>query len=322
MNIKLWFAENKTVASLVGGFVVITLLLGYLTWSAWDDYSTVGADYAAKSSKLADLAKHKPFPDQTNLKKLTETLGQQRLDLDKLRKELERYRVAPAIDLENTKPQDQPQQFQDALRKQVTDVQSEASSSGSTLPSPFYLGFEEYENRVPDPEETPALAKQLTLLAWIAKDLVDQKGVVVTEFSRVSADAAAKKEATTGKKPSPSQPGMKKPEAPTAYQSVGTAKVSFHCSQPAFRGLIKDLMSGRYFVVIENIQIQNSSQEPPRKGGQAGSPETPTEAGAGASQRLSIIVGQETVNVSMTLRGIDFPNTPAPKETVRGAATK
>jgi len=322
MNIKLWFAENKTVASLVGGFVVITLILGYLTWSAWDDYSTVGADYAAKSSKLAELAKHKPFPDQTNLRKLTETLGQQQLDLDKLRMELERYRIAPAIDLENTKPQDQPQQFQDALRKQVTDIQSEASSSGSTLPSPFYLGFEEYENRVPDPEETPALAKQLTLLAWIAKHLVDQKGVVVTEFSRVSADAAAKKEAATGKKPLPPQLGMKKPEAPTAYQSVGTAKVSFHCSQPAFRGLIKDLMSGRYFVVIENIQIQNSSQEPPRKGGQAGTPETPTEAGAGASQRLSIIVGQETVNVSMTLRGIDFPNTPAPKETTRGAATK
>jgi hypothetical protein len=322
MNIKLWFAENKTMASLLGGFVVITLLLGYLTWSAWDDYATVGADYATKSSKLAELAKHKPFPDQTNLRKLTETLGQQQLDLGKLKKELDRYRIAPAIDLENTKPQDQPQQFQDALRKEVTAVQSEASTSGSTLPSPFYLGFEEYENRVPDPEETPALAKQLTLLAWIAKDLVDQKGVVVTEFSRVSADSASKKEVTNGKKASQPQPGIKKPEAPTAYQSVGTAKVSFHCSQPAFRGLIKDLMSGRYFVVIENVQIQNSSQEPPRKGAQAGTPETPPEAGAGSSQRLSIVVGQETVNVSMTLRGIDFPNTPAPNETGRGAATK
>jgi len=322
MNIKFWFAENKTIASLVGGFVVITLILGYLTWSAWDDYSTVGADYAAKSSKLADLEKHNPFPSQTNLNKLTEIFTQQQSGLEKLKLELNHFKIPPAIDLENTKPQNQPQQFQDALRKLVTDVQSEASSSGSTLPSPFYLGFEEYENRVPDPEETPALAKQLTLLAWIAKDLVDQKGVVVTEFSRVSAQAAAKKEATIGKKALPPQPEMKKPEAPTAYQSVATIKVSFHCNQSAFRGLIRDLMGAPYFVVIENIQIQNSSPEPPRKGATAGSPETPTEANADASQRLPIVVGQEMVNVSMTLRGIDFPNTPTPKEKVSGAATK
>jgi len=123
MNIKAIFLENKAASSLALTFVLGTAILGYLTWSAWDNYGSATADYSSKASTLDQLSHKEVFPSDSNLKKISETLSDNQANLDKLRKALEAFHVATFGEFDKIKPQDQPQYFQDTLRSEVTAIQ-------------------------------------------------------------------------------------------------------------------------------------------------------------------------------------------------------
>ena len=320
MNIKTWISENKTAAILgvcfLGGFAA----LGWLAWSAWGEFDATKAEYDGKLAQFAKFAAQKPFPNAANLKKTGDALNQSRSDLDSLQKQLEQCRIPPFGDLEKTKPQEQPQSFQDALRKEVTRIKGLATSAGSTLPPSFYLGMEEYENKLPQPEEAIPLARQLTVLNRLATTLVSQKGIIVSEFSRFRPDSGVKKDPATLKKPGAPPVAGKKSDSDEPYETIGITRMTFRCSQTSLREIVNALSSGPYFQVIDSIQIQNSSTEPPRREAPAQTSAQPSTQSTETSatnepviQRLPIVVGRETLTVTIKVRALDFPkqNSPA-----------
>lgn len=291
------------MASLVTIFIVLTALIGWLAYSAWDDYGNAFVEYTDKSSQLGKLSQQKPFPNKSNLTKLDQALSRQKSELGLLVKELQRYTVPAYGELVKAKPQDRPQQFQDALRKEVTRIKSLATGSGATLPPGFYLGMEEFENKPPSVEESLNLAKQLTILNWLADNLVAKKGIIIAEFSRMGSDATpsgVKKES------------VRKPVAASAtkttipYETISTIRISFRGNQNSFRELINTVSSAPYFLLIEGIQVQNSSGEPPLRNVTTQAPE-PNTTGIDTTQRLPIVVGRELLNVSMKIRALEFP---------------
>jgi hypothetical protein len=300
MNIKSFFLENKAASSLGVTLVFGTVVLGYLTWSAWDNYGTVTADYNSKAAELDHLSHKEIFPSASNLKKLSQTLSQNQDNLNKLRNAFQSYHISSFGALDKTKPQDQPQYFQDALRDEVTAVKSLATASGSTLPPTFYLGLDEYENRLPQPEQMPILSKQLTVLDWLGKSIGSLKGIIVADFSRVPTDA--------GKPSSGAQKASLKTPATTAlpYDSLGSIRITLRCGQTEFRDLINTISSAPYFLIIEEIKVQNSAGEPPLRDASPTTDSAPSD-GSAPTQRLPIIVGRETLNVSLKIRIIDFP---------------
>ena len=298
MNIKSWISENKTASSLLIAFVILSTGLGYLAWSAWDDYDVATVEYTAKAKELDTLSHNTIFPSASNLKKLLQTLGQDQTNLDNLKKALQTYRIPAFGEIDKVKQQDQPQFFQDALRAQVTAIKSLASSLGSTLPPTFYLGMDEYENRLPQPDQLQLISRQLTVLSWVAKSVVSQKGVIVADFARIAPESskslpAKKKAASTGSESN-------------AFESLGSTRITLRCGQGAFRELINTLSTAPYFLVIEDIKVQNSVGEPPRRDATpAASEQTPD--GSSAIQRLPIVVGRESLNVLLKIRTLDFP---------------
>ncbi|MCX6959168.1 MAG: Amuc_1100 family pilus-like protein [Verrucomicrobia bacterium] len=314
-KITTWLAENKIMASLVAVFIVSTALLGWLAYTAWDDYGIAFAEYTEKSSQLAKLSQQKPFPNKANLTKLEKTVAQQKSELKTLVNELQRYTVPAFGNLGKVKLQDRPQQFQDALRNEVTRIKTLAANSGATLPPGFYLGMEEYENKPPGVEESLNLAKQLTVLSWLGDTLATKKGLIIAEFSRPGTETAAsgskresaRKAAAAAPTPNPTSP----------YETISNMRVSFRSNQSSlrelnkssFRELINSLSSAPYFLLIEDIQLQNSSGEPPRRNAAPQAAE-PTPIGGDAVQRLPIVVGRELLNVSMKARALEFPNSP------------
>lgn len=68
---------------------------------------------------------------------------------------------------------------------------------------------------------------------------------------------------------------------------------------------MNSIASAPYFLVIENLQLQNSVAEPPRRDTSSEAPQSPTD-GQSTAQRLPIIVGREQVNVSMKIRFLEF----------------
>ena len=297
-----WYSENRIAATLVTVLILATGVLGWLVFTAWDEYNTATAEYAANSSELTKLSQQKPFPSKENSKKLAELIAREQSDLEKLTKRLQRYSVTTFGDIEKVKPQDRPQRFQDALRTEVTKIKSLAAEAEATLPPGFYLGMEEYENKPPAGEEVINLSKQLTVLSWIAQTLVSQKGLILAEFARGQAESTMKKE---GGRKAPT--AAITPKGDTPYEAIGTARISLRCTQGSFRDLINSISSAPYFLIIEGMQIQNSSGEPPRREMATNQTTEPPQEGATPVQRLPIVVGRELLNVSLKIRAVEFP---------------
>jgi hypothetical protein len=314
MNIKAIFLENKAASSLALTFVLGTAVLGYLTWSAWDNYGSATADYSSKASTLDQLSHKEVFPSDSNLKKISETLSDNQANLDKLRKALEAFHVATFGEFDKIKPQDQPQYFQDTLRSEVTAIRTLATTSGATLPPTFYLGLDDYENHLPQPEQLPLLSRQLTVLEWLGKSISGLKGAIVADFSLIPTDKGKQGAAPGSQRRGPNAPSATTPEAGLPYETLGSMRITLRCDQGEFRDLINALSAAPYFLVIEDIKIQNSSGEPPMRDTAPAAPDQPSADGSQPAQRLPIIVGRETINVYLKIRMIDFPSTPNPSK--------
>lgn len=307
-TITTWISENKLPASFAAAFLLCTGGACWFAFLAWEGYQSASQAYAGSVAKLTKLNQQNPFPSQANLVKFQANLDREQSEVDNLAKSLQAFRIPPFHDLDNAKPQDRPQLLQDGLRTQVTMVKTSAASKGVTLPPGFYLGMEEYENRLPSPDEVMTLAKQLTVLDWIAGKLTSRDGLILSEFTR-TLPSPASKTADTGKKPTAPA------DAPSrnVYESIGGIRMSFRCDQSALRELINSISSAPYFLVIETLQLQNSVAEPPRREASSQIAPSSGEEQTGV-QRLPIIVGREQINVSMKVRFLEFNGAQAPQK--------
>jgi hypothetical protein len=305
-DFKFWVSTNKVPAAGGAAFLILFLLLGWLCFSSWSVLSEKLDTYSKTRTELESLYKQKPFPDQANLLKLQDAVTKESSSLETLRKQLSKYQVRAVGDLSRLvkdKPQDSPQYFQDKLRERVNALKNAAAASNTKVYPGFYLGMERYENGLPLPDETLALGRQLTVLNWIAEKIVSQKGTELNEFVRPVSDNPAKNDIPPGVK-QPTNGAAKPLQQEPVAELLGTVKIAMQTTQSGFRELVNDLSSAPYFLVIDSMLVLNSSQEPPRKDSL---PETSPADGTNAVQRLPIIVGRETLNVSLRIRMLDFP---------------
>jgi hypothetical protein len=295
-----WLKDNSLAACLIGVVVVGTLALGILSYFAWDDYSTAFSEYTSKAGQLLKLSQQKPFPSEANLRALESIFATEQSSLQPLVGQLQKYEVPPFADIANAKPQDRPQRFQDALRNEVTRIKNLAASTGANLPPGFYLGLEEYENRLPTQEDVQLLAKQLTVMSWLVELLACHKDLILSEFSRVTSESPLKKESL--KKPAPAKEIL-------PYEVTSGIKLGFRCNQGSLREIVNSVSAAPYFLMIDQLLVHNTSTEPPRRDSQQ--PTTPPSPADGTAvvQRLPIVVGRELLNVSMRLRGLEFTST-------------
>jgi len=311
-----WFANNKLAASLLAPLILGSLILGFLAYQAWNDYGAAYADYTSKAAQLMKFSQDKPFPSQDNLAKLESSISTEQSQLESLNKDLQKYRIPSFADIATAKPQDRPQRFQDALRNEVTRIKSLATSSGVTLPQGFYLGLDDYENRLPSQDDVQLLAKQLTVLSWLGELLANHKDLIISEFSGPVSETLAKKDSSKKASPAVTQ------KVSLPYETSCQIKVSFRCNQGSFREIVNAVSTAPYFLIIDQLLVQNTSGEPPRR-------DTPPPVAAPAPdgstpvQRLPIIVGRELLDISLKLRSLEFPDqTPsaATKSQIKSAA--
>jgi hypothetical protein len=167
--------------------------------------------------------------------------------------------------------------------------------------------MEDYENRLPSPEDTVELAKQLTVFNWVCEQLISHSGLIVAEFSK-TATATTTPASKTDRKPQPATPATKA----VPYGNPANLKVSFRCNQGSLRDIINAFSKAPYFLVIDNLQLQNTVTEPPRRDNAQHQPiqaaANPTVDGQTTPvQRIPIVVGREEINVSLRMRILDFP---------------
>ena len=303
-KISTWFSENKLAASFGGGFLICALAVGWLASASWDDYAVSSQAYSDAVGKLNKLNHQNPFPNESNLSALRSSVSRQQTALDQLTKSLRSFKIAEMPAIADAKPQDKPLKFQDALRAEVTKLKTLSSEKGSGLPQGFYLGFEEYESKLPTPDDVTTLSKQLSAMAWVAENLAGKSGLIVGDFSRVQATNSVKLESP--KKPTPAAPSPSQSKGKTILEPIGSFWVSFRCDQSSFREFLKSLTIAPYFLIPAELQLKNSVTEPPKRDAgndqASAAPQDPQ-----AAQHLPIVVGREQVNVTMKIRIMEYP---------------
>ena len=316
-----WFTDNKLAGSLAVIFLLLLSGTGWWTYQSWDEYAVATQGYEEAAAKLSKLNKQSPFPNDSNKAKLEDNLKKERQNLATLEKALQAYNAPSFANLEQAKPQDRPQLFQDALRAQVTKIKSLAASRGATLPPGFYLGMEEFENRLPSSEEVLQLSRQLSAVNWLAENLSSNSGLIVAEFTRTQTTSTAKKDGVKKSPVTPAAQGAGSGPTPT-HATLGTIQTSFRCDQHTLNELVNAISAAPYFFILEGFQLQNTSPEPPHR--DIGTGSATTDARPGDSQaaihKLPIVVGREQLNFSMKLKVLEFPIQQDPDPTPQSKA--
>jgi len=309
-NLKTWFAENKTSAIFATLFLTLSCLAGWFAYGSWDDYSTSVQSYTEAMAKLEKLAKQTPPPTKSNLAILEKSINADQAGLNDLLNVLGQYRIPAFRGIDKAKQQDAPQLLQDALRAQVTKLKTIAGTTGATIPSGFYLAFEEYENRLPSPEDAISLAKQLTVLNWISEQLISHSGLIIAEFSKITAITTPNSAKNDRK---PLSPAAATKPTPAPYENIASLRVSFRSDQGSLREILNAFSKAPYFMVIDSMQLQNTVTEPPRRDSvQHQTTQVPSQSTSdgqtNAVQRIPIVVGREEINASLRIRILDFPD--------------
>lgn len=256
-SFKSWLEENRLPALSLLVFLIMAGALGWFVYGAWDDYAAALAERNAASSKLNLLLNQNPHPSEQNLLSVSKAVDADRAALDALLGKLFSYRIPSFAHLDEAKPQDAPRLFQDALRAEVTKERAAADNTGVRYSPTFYLGLEEFENRLPQTSEIDSLSRQLSVYSWLAQKIFSHRDLVLLEFAKETI-VPPLKSLPLSKKPNGTAKADTKP-----WMTLGTVKVTLECDQGSFRDLLNTVSQAPYFLIIDSLQLQNTAKSPP-----------------------------------------------------------
>jgi hypothetical protein len=297
-----WIKANKFLTGFFAVMLVGIGVLGYFLFSANSTFDAADETYHDKANELNRL-RHLPlYPNAKNLKAL-EAQKTEAADLvAKFQAQLGTREFA-ADDIT-------PQQFQDRLKDQVTKTVQKAADAHMELPKDkFYLGFDPYESRPPEPEAVGPLTRQLKAIQWVMDRLIEAKVAQLTSFTRVPLpEEKSLTSASSGRKQDRQERGGKE------LVSKFPVDIELLARQKSVADALDAIVgaSAPQFYIPRVVRIRNQKTKGPERvpgGSAAGAPGQPATP-------LGYIVGEELVEASIRLEIVEF----APPQ--EGAALK
>jgi hypothetical protein len=297
---KVWFQQNRALATLLIVFGICALFAGvllYWRWATWRDARQTFDQAAAERNRLERLD---PFPNDTNYRKLQSYLDRYSAALDKFKDELKNG-VVPAPPLA-------PNEFQSRLRQAAVATVNRAQANNVKLPGKFQLGFDEFAMSLPDTAVAPLLGQELSQIQMLINILLDAKVDGLTSFHR----APLPEERAPSLTPKPSPAAGRKvaatktsTPAPTLLQR-NVVDLTFKATPSAARKVLNEITnsSGQFFI-IRTLYVHNEKDKGPARQRTGGPAPTETQqttpAQPGATGPLNFIVGNEHIEVSATI---------------------
>jgi len=298
---KLWFQQNRALATLLIAFGICALFAGillYWRWATWSDARQTFDQAAAEKSRLDRLD---PFPNDANYRKLQGYLDRYNTALDKFKDELKKE-IVPAPPLA-------PNEFQSRLRQATVATLNRAQTNSVKLPDKFQLGFDEFAMALPETAAAPLLGQELSQIQMLINILLDAKVDSVTSFRR----APLPEEHAASSTPTPSPVAgrtavpSKTATPPPVLLKRNIVDLTFRATPAAARKVLNEIVnsSGQFFIV-RTLYVHNEKDKGPSRQ-RTGEP-APAEPAAqpGAAVPLNFIVGNEHIEVSATIEMVRF----------------
>ena len=304
-----WIKANKFLAGFFAVMLVGIGVLGYFLVSASSDYDTADENYRAKADELNRL-RHLPlYPNTKNLK----VLEAQKSEAAKMVADFQAQLATRQFSADEITPQE----FQDRLKKAVTEIVAKAGAANMELPkdNKFYLGFDPYETRPPEVDAVGPLTKQLKAIQWILETLIDAKVTKLTSLTRNPLPEEKSLAGAAGSRRQDRQERNTKDlvaKFPVDLELVARQK-SLAETLDAIVGV-----SARQFFIPRVVRIKNQRPKGPDRvaaGAPAGAPGQPAVP-------LGYIVGEEQLEVSMRLEIVQFAPPAEEAESSKPKASK
>ncbi|MBE2179699.1 MAG: hypothetical protein IAE97_04445 [Chthoniobacterales bacterium] len=279
-----WFKANPFIGGLAVATAALVLVAGYLLLETQARYSEQATLFEGQKATLEQLQRNKPFPNEANVRAM-------QAEHDEALEILKQIGETVRVDAPATTPQG----FQDVLRSKVSDITANAQKNGVTLGDNFYLGFEEYETKLPSAEAAPQLALQLASIHNVASILIDSKVRGINSIHRMAL------------------PGESTPESPgrgTRTRGSGNSElpdlrlapfeVNFEADQSHFHMAFNRILEAKPSIFVRLVGVTNSSPQPPKKDGEEDVPASDQPS----QSVIRPVVGQEHLIINLQLASI------------------
>jgi hypothetical protein len=288
-----WFKENPLIAAIALTALLGTIGSGFLLMHEIDQHNSAVGELTIASDKLRTLQKMDPYPDADNLESIEVSVN----DYSKAIADFTKHLNALEVPLNK---EINPQEFQDGLREAVNKLQSEAHKNNVSLPEKFFFGFEAYQSQLPTQDEVKELHREFLAIEGLLSAIIP---LGISSIDTLVRNQDSESIALI-------QNPKIEPTEPVKFKSFTLA---FTASQ---NSLIKafDKIPGSddspRFLVLRNLTIENTSPTAPKKT----SPDRPGDPSPNsynlkpaASEKLPLILGNESVKATMLFEVPDFP---------------
>ncbi len=324
-----WAKENKFLTGFIAVMVIGVGALGFKVFSASGALEEAESQYNTKSAAYNRLRNLDPFPSRKNL----EAFEVQKAEAAQVINAFQTDLAKKEFPLEPMTPE----QFQDVLKKAVTEIRTKAAASNVTLPKDkFYLGFNPYETAPPNKDATPALGRQLKAIEWVTQQILGARIVELKDLKRAELPeekgkggaGAANRPPDRGARPGTERGGDRagrggRPELVTNH----SFEIIFVTKQPQLANILNTIISpsAPQFYIPRAVRVTNQNPKgPPRVVENAPPPVpeaapapvdpnappaaaavVPAPATAGVGD-INYIVGEELIEVALKLEIVDF----------------
>jgi len=300
-----WIKANKFLTGFFAVMLVGIGVLGYFLFSASSAFDAADENYQQKAGELHRLRTLPLYPNPKNLKAL-EAQKDEAAQLVAGFQEKLTTRDFKADEIT-------PQEFQDRLKKAVTDIVAKAADAHMELPKDkFYLGFDPYETRPPGPEAVGPLTRQLKAIEWVMEKLIDAKITRLTSFKRTPLPEEKTGAGTSGRDNRGPGQGQGQGRGQGREELVSRFPVDLELvgRQKSIGEALDSFVnaSGPPFLIPRVVRFTNQKSKGPERT-LATAPGTIVPGQPAAA--LGYIVGEELVEAKMRLEIVEFA---APKE--------
>jgi hypothetical protein len=286
-----WFKENPILSAILLVCFGITSAIAYFASEAYTAFSAARESLDSQVNSFSSLQKKSPYPDDKNLKIISEGKKKYAEALEELKARMRMPKMETPLEPIT------PQVFQDKLREGVNSLRATAQKNNIKLPEKFFFGFDEYQSQLPAPEAASALNRDFNVLQKLLISLLSLPVEAINSLEREAPPVA-----TPTPTPAPKKSVETTPPPKTQILKT-TFKLSFTASQDKTRAAINMIPKSDAFLIIRSLTMENTKPTAPAKK----DPAIPSKDKNPTS--LQVLLGNESVKTDLSLEIIDFPTT-------------
>jgi hypothetical protein len=270
-----WIQDNKFIAALGGGTLVGVALLAFLGVKGSGRYEAAMEKFVAASEEVSGMEKLPLYPKTANKDGKAKALAEYGRSVETLQKAFDPYRSKPLGNIT-------PQEFTTALLAANAEVRKAFEEVGTTVPEPFFLGFEGYKTTLAPAKNTGVLKYELSAITNIMLALAKSKPTALKNLYRPTL---------------PEEEGQAFNPAPNAVARTFPLEITFTGSENSARSFLSWLSSvENQMIVVRSLRVANEKKDPPKAtDAKFDKPveEKPADAGGGAFSGGFVLPGDE-----------------------------